>query len=100
MQAFCYAEGTAAAYDMALRAAPGEAAFFEEATRASARFARATNMVRFRFVSSSFPVSADSARLSSSTATRWLDSCSSKVRPAASCSFFRPSASTARWPSR
>jgi len=39
MQAFCYAEGTAAAYDLALRARPEHAAFFETATRASARFA-------------------------------------------------------------
>ncbi len=39
MQAFCYAEGTAAAYQLALRARPEEAAFFEQATRESARFA-------------------------------------------------------------
>ncbi len=38
MQAFCYAEGTAAAYQLALRARPEEAAFFEQATRESARF--------------------------------------------------------------
>ena len=39
MQAFCYAEGTAAAYSMALREAPDQAAYFEEATRQSLRFA-------------------------------------------------------------
>lgn len=39
MQAFCYAEGTAAAYSMALREAPDQAAYFEEATRRSLRFA-------------------------------------------------------------
>ena len=38
MQAFCYAEGTAAAYSMALRMAPDQAAFFEQATRDSVRF--------------------------------------------------------------
>ncbi|MBN1335930.1 MAG: hypothetical protein JXB39_08225 [Deltaproteobacteria bacterium] len=39
MQAFCYAEGTAAAYQMALRAAPEQAPFFEKATRSTVRFA-------------------------------------------------------------
>ena len=39
MQAFCYAEGTAAAYQLALRHAPEQAAYFEAATRASARMA-------------------------------------------------------------
>ncbi|MCB9742686.1 MAG: hypothetical protein H6740_08805 [Alphaproteobacteria bacterium] len=39
MQAFVYAEGTAAAYDLALRAKPEEAAFFRDATWASMRFA-------------------------------------------------------------
>ncbi len=39
MQAFCYAEGTAAAYDLALRYKPDEAPYFEQATRESARFA-------------------------------------------------------------
>ncbi len=39
MQAFCYAEGTAAAYQLALRAAPEQASFFEEHTRESMRFA-------------------------------------------------------------
>ena len=39
MQAFCYAEGTAAAYKLALRYRTGESAFFEQATRAAARFA-------------------------------------------------------------
>jgi hypothetical protein len=38
MQAFCYAEGTAAAYDMALRAAPDQAPYFEKHTRESVRF--------------------------------------------------------------
>ena len=38
MQSFCYAEGTAAAYALALRFAPEEAPFFEEATRETARF--------------------------------------------------------------
>ncbi len=39
MQAFCYAEGTAAAYQLALRAnRPEEAAFFEKATRETLRF--------------------------------------------------------------
>lgn len=38
MQAFCYAEGTAAAYDMALRMKPSEAAYFEKATRESLKF--------------------------------------------------------------
>jgi hypothetical protein len=38
MQAFCYAEGTAAAYNMALRQRPDQAPFFEQATRASLRF--------------------------------------------------------------
>lgn len=39
MQAFCYAEGTAAAYDMALRMKPSEAPYFELATRESLRLA-------------------------------------------------------------
>ncbi|MFZ5478677.1 MAG: hypothetical protein ACOZNI_18035 [Myxococcota bacterium] len=38
MQAFCYGEGTAAAYDMALRMAPEQAAFFEKHTRETVRF--------------------------------------------------------------
>ncbi len=38
MQAFCYGEGTAAAYNMALRAKPEEAAYFEKATRETVRF--------------------------------------------------------------
>jgi hypothetical protein len=38
MQAFCYAEGTAAAYALALRAKPEEAAYFEKATRETVRF--------------------------------------------------------------
>ncbi len=38
MQAFCYGEGTAAAYQMALRARPEQAAFFEKATRETVRF--------------------------------------------------------------
>ena len=37
MQAFCYAEGTAAAYDMALRMDPAQAPFFEKHTRESIR---------------------------------------------------------------
>jgi hypothetical protein len=37
MQAFCYAEGTAAAYALALRAVPEEAAFFEKSTREAVR---------------------------------------------------------------
>lgn len=37
MQAFCYGEGTAAAYQMALRARPSEAAYFEKATRETVR---------------------------------------------------------------
>ncbi len=39
MQAFCYGEGTAAAYQLALRARPEQAAFFGEATRQTVRFA-------------------------------------------------------------
>ena len=39
MQAFCYGEGTAAAYQMALRARPAEAAYFEKATRETVRIA-------------------------------------------------------------
>ena len=39
MQAFCYAEGTAAAYQLALRYKPEEAHFFELRTRESVRFA-------------------------------------------------------------
>jgi hypothetical protein len=38
MQAFCYAEGTSAAYGLALRHAPGRAPYFERATRESVRF--------------------------------------------------------------
>ncbi len=38
MQAFCYAEGTAAAYHLALLADPKQAAYFELATRESVRF--------------------------------------------------------------
>jgi hypothetical protein len=38
MQAFCYAEGTAAAYQLAIRAAPEEAPYFELATREAVRF--------------------------------------------------------------
>ncbi len=37
MQAFCYAEGTAAAYQLALRFAPEEAPYFEKATREAVR---------------------------------------------------------------
>ncbi len=37
MQAFCYAEGTAAAYDMALRMDPAQAAYFEKHTREAVR---------------------------------------------------------------
>jgi len=37
MQAFCYAEGTAAAYQLALRAKPEEAAYFEKSTREAMR---------------------------------------------------------------
>ena len=39
MQAFCYAEGTAAAYQLALRFRPAEAAYFELHTRETMRFA-------------------------------------------------------------
>ena len=39
MQAFCYGEGTAAAYQMALRARPAEASYFEKATRETVRIA-------------------------------------------------------------
>lgn len=39
MQAFCYSEGTAAAYSLARRFAPEEAPFFELATRETMRFA-------------------------------------------------------------
>ncbi len=38
MQAFCYAEGTAAAYQLALRYKLDEASYFEEHTRETARF--------------------------------------------------------------
>jgi hypothetical protein len=37
MQAFCYAEGTAAAYNMALRMDPAQAPYFEKHTRESIR---------------------------------------------------------------
>ena len=39
MQTFCYGEGTAAAYQLALRAAPDEAPFFEKSTREMVRIA-------------------------------------------------------------
>jgi hypothetical protein len=39
MQTFCYGEGTAAAYQLALRFAPDEAPFFEKSTREMARIA-------------------------------------------------------------
>jgi hypothetical protein len=39
MQAFCYGEGTAAAYQMALRARPDQAQYFEKATRETVRIA-------------------------------------------------------------
>lgn len=39
MQAFCYAEGTAAAYQLALRMDPESAPFFERKTREAIRFA-------------------------------------------------------------
>lgn len=39
MQAFCYAEGTAAAYDMAIRMDPARAPFFEKHTREALRMA-------------------------------------------------------------
>ncbi|MFH1463974.1 MAG: hypothetical protein ABIO70_06295 [Pseudomonadota bacterium] len=39
MQAFCYAEGTAAAYALSLRARPEESAYYEKATRETVRFA-------------------------------------------------------------
>lgn len=38
MQAFCYGEGTAAAYDMALRMDPAQAPYFEKHTRETVRF--------------------------------------------------------------
>jgi hypothetical protein len=38
MQAFCYAEGTAAAYQLALKARPEQAPFFEKSTREAVRF--------------------------------------------------------------
>jgi hypothetical protein len=37
MQAFCYAEGTASAYQLAIRAAPEESAYFEKSTREAMR---------------------------------------------------------------
>jgi hypothetical protein len=37
MQAFCYAEGTAAAYDLAIRMAPDEVSYFETSTREAMR---------------------------------------------------------------
>ena len=37
MQAFCYAEGTAAAYQLAIRFAPEESPFFEKSTREAMR---------------------------------------------------------------
>jgi len=39
MQAFCYAEGTAAAYQLALRSRPDKVEYFERHTRETARFA-------------------------------------------------------------
>jgi len=39
MQAFCYGEGTAAAYQLALRVAPDQAPWFEQMTRETVRFA-------------------------------------------------------------
>ena len=39
MQAFCYAEGTAAAYQLALRSRPEKVEYFEKHTRETARFA-------------------------------------------------------------
>ncbi|MDG1478297.1 MAG: hypothetical protein P8R54_01835 [Myxococcota bacterium] len=39
MQAFCYAEGTAAAYDLALRYDPEQSKFFGDATHQTMRFA-------------------------------------------------------------
>ena len=39
MQTFCYGEGTAAAYQLALRFAPDEAPYFEKSTREMARIA-------------------------------------------------------------
>ena len=39
MQTFCYGEGTAAAYQLALRFAPDEAPFFEKSTREMSRLA-------------------------------------------------------------
>lgn len=39
MQAFCYAEGTAAAYQLALRTRPEKVEYFERHTRETARFA-------------------------------------------------------------
>ncbi len=39
MQAFCYGEGTSAAYDMALRMDPSQAAYFEQHSRETVRFA-------------------------------------------------------------
>jgi hypothetical protein len=37
MQAFCYAEGTAAAYQLAIRAAPEQVSYFERSTREAMR---------------------------------------------------------------
>ena len=37
MQAFCYAEGTAAAYQLAIRYAPDQVAYFEQSTREAMR---------------------------------------------------------------
>lgn len=41
MQAFCYAEGTAAAYQLAIRAAPEQVEYFETSTREAMRLALA-----------------------------------------------------------
>mgnify|MGYP001250217580 CR=1 FL=1 len=48
MQAFCYAEGTAAAYQLAIRYAPDQVAYFEKSTReAMAGCARAIEEMGF-----------------------------------------------------
>ena len=41
MQAFCYAEGTAAAYQLAIRMAPDRSGYFEKSTREAMRLALA-----------------------------------------------------------
>jgi hypothetical protein len=59
MQAFCYAEGTAAAYRIALKARPEQAAYFGERTRQTVRFGQQVQLNEFSTYAFSRPETVD-----------------------------------------